>query len=181
MATTVFLHGHGSWAPIMGYTSVPKGCSVSFYTHFAKLLNQTMVTQILDNTYTGELDRTIGAFGSVPNLRMSSLTASQKTWAEDKANITGLTVVILPAAPPTVRWTLIELMDWCVENIGKDLDFRWLCCQSLTLKDQGGRKEGLNASDRTAQAGHESEYLFKWKEGGVEHTKWVKSNSSIHR
>jgi hypothetical protein len=42
-------------------------------------------------------------------------------------------------------------------------------------------REGLNASDRTAQAGHEGEYLFKRKEGGVEHTKWVKSNSSIHR
>jgi hypothetical protein len=45
----------------------------------------------------------------------------------------------------------------------------------------GGRAVGLNASDRTAQEGREGYYLFKWKEGGQEKTKWVKSNSSIHQ
>lgn len=181
MPTTVFLHGHGNWAPSMGYTTVPKGCTISFYTHFAKLLNGSMVEQILDNNYIGELERTIGPFGTVPNLRLSSLTQAQRDWAIQKADASGLLLVTLPAAPPNHRMSLEELMAWCVENIGSELDFRWLCCQSLSLTQTGGRALGLNASDRTVQEGHRGEYLLRWKENGVEKTKWVRSESSIHR
>lgn len=179
MATTVFLHGHGGWKPSMGYVNVPKGCSVSFYTHFAKLLNGTMVEQILTGTYTGDFDRTVPAFHSAPNVQMSSLPASLAQWAKDK-NTTGISMVLLPNSPPVVRMSLEKLMELSIGAFGSDLDFRWLCCQALQLKDTGGRAQGVNASDRTAQAGHEGEYLFKWVENGVEKTKWVKSNSSIH-
>lgn len=177
----VFLHGHGSWAPDMGYTQVPKGCSVSFYTHFAKLLNATMVKQILGGTYTGELDRTLDAFKTVPNVRMSSLTPGQVANAGKWFSGAGAIVHMLPASPPTMRKTLEELMGECIQAYGPDIDFHWLCCQSLRLAQVGGRELGLNASDRTAQVGHEGYYLFKWKEGGVAKQKWVKSNSSIHQ
>jgi hypothetical protein len=165
----------------MGYTTVPKGCSISFYTHFAKLLNWSMVEQILDNNYLGELERTIGPFGTVPNLQLSSLTQDQYQRAFDKVAVSGLVLVSLPPAPPVIRTTLEKAMAWCVENIGSELDFRWLCCQSLSLTQVGGRALGLNASDRTVQQGHEGEYLLRWTENGVEKTKWVRSESSIHR
>lgn len=180
MPTVVYLHGHGGWAPSMGFTQVPKKCSISFYTHFAKLLNATMVQKIFAGTYLGDFDRTIEAFGTVPNLRMDSLTTAQRQWAINSTAGSGKTLVMLPAAPPNRSRTLAQLMEWSVENIGPELDFRWLCCQSLSLKQQGGRKLGLNASDRTAQDGHEGQYLFKWVENGVEQTRWVNSNSSIH-
>lgn len=181
MSTKVFLHGHGSWAPSMGYVTVPKGCSVSFYTHFAKLLNATMVRQILGGTYAGDLDRVIGEYKSVPNVRMSSLTGGQIMNANNWFNGIGAVLHMLPASPPVVRMTLQELMDECMQTIDDSIDFHWLCCQSLTLNQQGGRALGLNASDRTAQVGHEGYYLFKWKENGVDMERWVKSNSSIHR
>jgi hypothetical protein len=165
----------------MGYVSVPKGCSVTFYTHFAKLLNATMVVQILGGSYAGEPDRQIGEFKSVPNVRMSSLTQGQVDNANKWYSGAGAVLHMLPAAPPVVRKTLQELMDECIQSIDTSIDFHWLCCQSLTLTQKGGRALGLNASDRTAQSGHEGYYLFKWKEGGVDKEKWVKSNSSIHR
>jgi len=181
----VFLHGHGSWHPQMGYTKVPQGCSVSFYTHFAKLLNQTMVAKIFDGSFAGELERTVGQFMTLPNLRMSSLTVGQKTWAENmwagSPIAPGKGILMLPAAPPTQRRTLDELMASAVKQLGNDIQFRWLCCQSLALKQVGGRALGLNASDRTAQTGHEGHYLFKWTdENGLAHQKWVRSDSSIH-
>lgn len=182
MATLIYLHGHGSWAPSMGFTDVPKGCSLSFYTHFAKLLNQTMVAQILNNSFAGTLDRTIGEFKKAPNCRMSSLTADQKDWATQQAQGKGYRLLTLQAAPPVVRMDLAQLLDHCRSKYQGELDIRWLCCQSLSLKQVGGRGLGLNASDRTAQAGHEGEYLFKWKDaGGAEQAKWVKSDSSIHQ
>jgi hypothetical protein len=179
LATTVFLHGHGGWKPSMGFVEVPKGCSVSFYTHFAKLLNQTMVLQILNGTYTGEFDRTVPAFHSAPNVQISSLTPALVKWAKDN-NTSGTTMVLMPASPPVVRMSLEKVMDLAIKAIGPDLDFRWLCCQALQLKKAGGGELGVNASDRTAQAGHEGEYLLKWVENGVEKTRWVKSSSSIH-
>lgn len=189
MARIVFLHGHGGWKPQDGYTKVPKGCSISFYTHFAKLLNQTMVVKIMDGTFNGELDRTVGQFGSVPDLVMSNLPQAQLTSQENRffAGIGQPTpngdqpvLCTLPAAPPTHRCSLATLMNHVRENMTGEIEFRWLCCQSLGLKQVGGRALGLNASDRTAMNGHQGEYLFKWLDGGQVQTKWVKSNSSIH-
>lgn len=180
MGSIVFLHGHGSWAPAMGFTTVPARCSVTFYTHFAKLLNATMVSQILGGTYTGTVDRTLEGFMTVPDCRMTSLTTGQVENANKWFSGTGAMLHMLPASPPTVRKQLSTLMSECISAMGNELDFHWLCCQSLSLKQKGGRKLGLNASDRTAQVGHEGYYLFKWKENGVDNEKWVKSNSSIH-
>jgi hypothetical protein len=181
MATKVYLHGHGSWKPSMGHILMPKGCSIVFYTHFAKLLNQTMVKQILEGAYAGDTDRTIGEFKAAPNLQMSSLTHDQMKWANQTFAGTGAVLHMLPAGPPMKRKSLEALIDECVQAFGKEIEFHWLCCQSLALTQMGGRAVGLNASDRTAQEGREGYYLFKWKEGGQEKTKWVKSNSSIHQ
>jgi hypothetical protein len=188
----IFLHGHGSWAPTMGYVNVPKKSSISFYTHFAKLLNQTMVAKIFRGTHVGEMDRTIGAYHTVPNLRMSSLTVGQKTWAEDEWDASparaGNGLWMLAPAPPTQRISLGAIMTGLRASVDRDIgdstevEFRWLCCQALGLKQVGGREHGLNASDRTAQAGHMGEYLFKWTDSnGVAQQKFVKSNSSIHQ
>lgn len=181
---TIFLHGHGGWKPDNGYTTVPRNSSLSFYTHFAKLLNQTMVVQILQNSYAGELERTVGEFQTVPNLRLSSLSVGLHNWATGTfVNGGGRNLWMLPPDPPHRARMLSDLMAGFRENVDSKttIDFRWLCCQALGLKQAGGRAEGVNASDRTAQAGHEGEYLFKWTDSdGVAHQKWVKSNSSIH-
>jgi hypothetical protein len=188
LATKIFLHGHGTWKPDMGYTQVPKGCSIVFYTHFAKLLNATMVRQILGGTYVqnaeeleGRIDRRIGQYKTAPNLRISSLTAGQLQNAHRWFSGTGAILHTLPAAPPVVRRNLDALMDECIQAYGEDLEFHWLCCQALGLTRVGGRALGVNASDRTAQVGREGYYLFKWNEGGVPKTKWVKSHSTIHQ
>ena len=182
--TTVLLHGHGSWKPEFGYTKVPKNCSISFYTHFAKLLNQTMVRLIFQGTYNGTLDREIGEFMTVPDLRMSSLTQGQYDWADANFVPNGRVLYRLAPKPPTQRFKLSEMMSAFTEAWGKDtaIEYEWICCQSLGLDRKGGRKLGLNASDRTAQVGHEGQYLFKWKdEHGANQQKWVQSNSSIHQ
>jgi len=179
--TTVYLHGHGSWTPSMGYTKVPANCSLTFYTHFAKLLNATMVKQIMAGTYT-KTESEHGAFKTVPNLQISSLTQGQVnnayTWG---GGVSPYILHTLPVAPKT-RLSLSDVMADCTAAYGKKLDFHWLCCQSLGLSKVGGREFGLNASDRTAQSGHNGQYLFKWKDvNGIQQQKWVKSNNSMHQ
>lgn len=183
---TLLLHGHGTWKPDDGFTQVPKHCSISFYTHFAKLLNKTMVRQILLGTMTQGYDRTVGQFETVPNLVLSSLTAGQHTWASSTIVPNGRLLWMLPPSPPTRRYKLDFIMEQFVEALepsaNNPLNFEWLCCQSLSLNKVGGRSLGLNASDRTVQAGHGGQYLFKWVDGtGAAQTKWVQSNSSLHK
>lgn len=182
--TKVLLHGHGSWKLEFGYTKMPKNCSILFYTHFAKLLNRAMVRQIFQATYTGTIDREIGAFMTVPDLRMDSLTQGQYDWADANFIANNRVLYRLAPEPPTQRFKLSEMMDTFTQAWGRDtpIEYEWICCQALGLDQKGGGELGLNASDRTAQAGHAGEYLFKWKDGnGNPQQKWVKSNSSIHQ
>ena len=39
MPAKVVIGGHGGWTPADGYTKVPKGCSIAFYTEFSKAMS----------------------------------------------------------------------------------------------------------------------------------------------
>ncbi|MCB2135610.1 MAG: hypothetical protein KDE08_06645 [Rhodobacteraceae bacterium] len=188
-AAEIFIHGHGSWKPANGYFQMPKNCSVSFYTHFAKLLNATMAYPILENAYSGEADRTIGQFMQVPNMQLSSLTQTQQNSADDLfAKGGGRNLYTLPPAPPVVRISLEKIVDMHVaalERSGKrnvELRFHWIACQQLGLKSKGGGEAGVNASDRSNQSGHKGQYLFKWRDdNGVLQERFVASESTFNK
>lgn len=186
MATAdIFIHGHGTWKPVNGFTVVPKNSSITFYTHFAKLLNATMAYPILRNTFTGESERTIPAYMMVPNMTLSSLTAAQRhTAGTIFAAGAGRNLYMLPAAPPTKRVTLEAVMERFrkITDLDLELRFHWLACQHLGLKAVGGGALGVNASDRTFQTGHRGQYLLKWVDSdGIAQQKYVSSQSSIHK
>lgn len=65
---TILIVGHGSWKPGDGYTKVPAGCTITFYTEFGK----TMHGNEADEIVAGRLDRAparvVDEFKMVPNM-----------------------------------------------------------------------------------------------------------------
>ena len=70
MALQVYLCGHGQWKPKSGYVSLPKNCTITFYTHFAKLMLQDAVEEIVAGNYHGTPDLVARGFSQVPNMTL---------------------------------------------------------------------------------------------------------------
>jgi len=145
MPIQLFLSGHGGWKPVNGYTQVPKGCSITFYTNFAKNLITGMEYQILAGTYH-ESDRTIREYMSCPNMQLS---AQDDDWTQksrsELAKRHDANCVLFESPPDGLA--LADLFEaWVGQNLPA-VDFHWMACQTLQLKKVGGRAFGLNAGD----------------------------------
>lgn len=161
MAITVFLCGHGGWNPDDGYFELPKGCSLEFIVHHAKLLPTQDMYKVCGGTYTGTSDRTVGEFKSAPNM----------SWSADAPGKIGICNANLatnagvgPAAvlfPNHFAGQLdgndtITLKKWFKDNEdmirntvkanGGSAHFVWNCCSALNLKaTANGANFGVNA------------------------------------
>ncbi|MDX2151854.1 MAG: hypothetical protein SFV54_14035 [Bryobacteraceae bacterium] len=167
MAKHVFLSGHGGWKPSQGYTNVPKGCKIHFYTNFAKNLITGMEYQILEGTYN-TIDRTIEEYKSCPDMRLS---AQDDSWTKKSeaslAKRNDSNCVLLPSPPGGLL--LSELFKLWNDSQLPGVEFHWLACQTLGLSQVGGRQYGLNAGDfrhDTSQPGryriHQTGGGFSW-------------------
>lgn len=141
----VFLSGHGGWTPDKGYTAVPAGCKINFYTDFAKLLMTDMEYQILDGTYS-DVERTIEEFKQCPNM---TLYAQATSWTEESKKRL--------QSRNDIDWALVTLggnkriqlssVFKYFANKQENAEFHWLACQDLGLKAVGGQDHGVNACD----------------------------------
>jgi hypothetical protein len=141
----VFLSGHGGWTPKQGYTNVPKGCKINFYTNFAKNLITGMEYQILDGSYTN-IDRTINEYMQCPNMLLSG---QDKSWTDkSKERLKNRNDIdwALITPPEKGRHMLSSIFAY-FETKSEAVEFHWLACQTLQLKQVGGRAHGLNAGD----------------------------------
>jgi hypothetical protein len=126
----VFLIGHGNWYPSDGFTTVPAGTSITFYTQNAKLLHKSVALKIVDGTTTFEPDGTHGPFRTIPNMTLSFFSDEDNQEFRDRAKKRdgGYTLFF---APKGGKVKLSELFQRS-EFIGKELI--WLACRSLDLK-----------------------------------------------
>jgi len=167
MSRHIFLSGHGGWKPDQGYTQVPKGCRIHFYTNFAKNLITGMEYQILEGTYN-TIDRTIEEYMSCPNMKLSAQDGSWTTKSENSlAKRNDPNCLLLPSPPEGI--TLAELFKGWTENSLPGVDFHWMACQTLGLNKVGGRSFGLNAGDFAHDRSRPGRYritltgnTFKW-------------------
>jgi hypothetical protein len=152
MAKHLFVSGHGGWKPDYGYTQVPRGMQVNFYTHFAKNLMTGMEYKILAGTYT-EKDRSIGEYCQCPNMRVSGQPDDWTTKSEaslstafwgDKAAVLGV-----PQGDSAHLSDLFSEIGGHMRNEGvtETIEVHWLACSTLQLKQVGGAAFGLNADD----------------------------------
>jgi hypothetical protein len=161
MALTVFMCGHGSWKPSDGYVMMPKGVSMTFIVHHAKLLYTTDMYEVCSGTYGKPSDRTVGEFQSCANMSWTRDEDSKVVECESRAQNN------MGAAPACVVFPnhygslqdntgTIKLGDWLRAS---DSEFRtvckqhgsirliWNCCAHMDLKSTSfGGEIGMNAA-----------------------------------
>jgi hypothetical protein len=133
MGERVVICGHGASRPhVSAYTTVPKGCTISFYTEYAKTLAGTDGPMIAGDTLGRAATSTLGEFKTCPNLMYFPLSASEKLGFENaKAAST-----ILTFCDQAAGYSLEQLFTgWSAS--GRKFDFHWGCCQALQLKNSG--------------------------------------------
>jgi hypothetical protein len=159
MSKHIFLSGHGGWKPKNGYTQVPKGCQINFYTNFAKNLITGMEHQILAGTYN-TIDRTIAEYKSCPNMQLSEQPDDWTTTAKAKLALRNDPNCLLLESPHE-GIALADLFEaWTTGNL-PGVEFHWLACQTLGLKPVGGRASGLNAGDFSHDQSKPGRYRIK--------------------
>lgn len=149
---TIYLCGHGSWNPGNGFTTMPKGCSMTFYTHHAKTMLQDAVEQIVGGQYHGEPHQVISQYMSVPNMTLS---------ADDRDNVVDTRNALATNPAPNAHvWfvrqnlSLSQLFDrygdriWRWTFADQGVAFHWTCCRyvdSPNLRVRG--RSGFNAGE----------------------------------
>lgn len=136
---TQFLCGHGNWDPNDGFINLPKGCSMTFYTHHAKTMLQDAVLQIVAGTYAGEPHQVASQFMAVPNMRLSPDDAENKLDTRNALATNPLpnasvwfvnqvvTLKTLFGHGPTMN----RIRQWVTEYGG--VDFHWTCCRYVDM------------------------------------------------
>ncbi|APR81587.1 Hypothetical protein A7982_06936 [Minicystis rosea] len=157
MAIDMFIHMHGGWAPNNRFTVVPKGCSVTFWSPYAKLLPSSTARAILGNTWTGQPDRVVGEYKSVPDFELVPLSVTELE-GDKKARHHAPGRGFFSAGN---QMRLSQAIEQCRKDMGlsEEINFHWLCCQELMLKRAGGGKFGVNAGDQVHKFGV---YQFMW-------------------
>ena len=134
---TIFLCGHGNWDPNQGFTDMPKGCSMTFYTHHAKTMLQDAVEQIVGGTYTGEPRQVVPEFKAVPNMRLSPDSDENvlDTWKALSENpLQNATLWFVQSAT-----TLKDLFKsraqriWRMVAQHQGIAFHWTCCRYVDM------------------------------------------------
>lgn len=165
MPLDIFIHMHGSWSPEDGYAFVPKGCRVTFWSPFAKLMHKTMVEALLEDKWTGKAERVVTEYKAVPNMKLSPLTPAQLAGDKLKYSTKPGRVYVSTNKASSLDLTMKDLR---TEHASEELNFHWLCCQELELKLAGGRTLGVNSGDFRHLGFYmlmwtDEQGVFKWK------------------
>jgi len=144
---TLFLGGHGQWNISDGYTQVPVGCTISFYTDFSKNMFTSDMKDIMKGTYGGSVQQKIEQYKKCPNYTLSADPASHQECkdilvARNNAN---LGLLMFSAGP---SWTLQRIFEKIAKNKLK-VDMVWCACRFTGLNDAGGKAIGVNAAQGT--------------------------------
>jgi hypothetical protein len=138
----IFICGHGGWQLKNGYATVPANTSITFYTQNAKLLHSTDVIKLIQGTFAGEPDSSLGEYRTVPNMTLWPDDPPCRKESRDACpQNKGLLFWKPGSQPPTV-----DLKEIFRAYPGHD--FVWACCRDLTLTQTGrGQSAGINAGE----------------------------------
>ena len=169
MPFTIFMCGHGNYAVNNGYFTLPKGCSLEFVVNHAKLLPTDDMYKVCEGTYGAASDRTIGEFGTAPNMTWTADEAykidicRKKLQANPKVKL-GAAIFPNDYAGQLDGSQAITLKQWFTVNAEAirntvasygNVHFVWNCCSALSLKASNqGADIGMNAGQ------FETEYAF---------------------
>ncbi|MGO4880104.1 MAG: putative adhesin [Bryobacteraceae bacterium] len=64
-----YIIGHGGWSPGDGFSQVPAGCKIFFYTEFGKTLSGHESDDLIEGTFNRGASRTVDEFKMAPNMK----------------------------------------------------------------------------------------------------------------
>ena len=152
----IFLTGHGGHTPENGFFALPRNCTVTFYTMYAKLMLESDVYELVSGRHTGDYHQRVEAYMSCPNMTLykDDDYMVPKTMNALSQNPDGSSCRVMCAnflGEDEVN--LEDLVEGVCRGIpNEQLDFVWTCCQDLSLRHVQGstiaRDSGLNAGQR---------------------------------
>ena len=151
MALKIFLCGHGNWIPDNGFFNLPKGCTMTFYTHHAKTILQDATEKIVAGQYKGEPENVIGEYKLCPNMLLSpdSQDNIDETNAARKLNPDKNVIAFFAKNAITLDRLLKNsagnIESWRMKYGG--VDFVWNCCRYVNLPGKITGVHGFNASE----------------------------------
>ena len=146
----IFVFGHGGWKPADGYTVIPAGTSVKFYTEANKLMSVAFATQLITGQAPGaQPDLEAGPFRSVQNMRLypaPEFHSAVQNAVHQAGGAAGQIKIVDKAGGVTLEALLAQL---------KGNDVTWIACRALSMNRPqtkiGGveqRIEGVNVRQR---------------------------------
>ncbi|MGE5451963.1 MAG: putative adhesin [Acidobacteriota bacterium] len=150
--TTIFLAGHGEWnIRENGFTKVPRGITVQFYTLNQKNMFTSDMLSIIEGTYTGTVADIYTEGMDVPNYTLHPDTVNEPTCRAKMKVRNDPDCGLLMVVPGQVS-TLEKLM----KIMRPGTTAVWCACRYNGLNDVGGKRLGVNGAqgtygDRSAQ------------------------------
>jgi len=158
MAKIIVLSGHGSWEMKDGYTTLPRGCSIKFYTCNMKTLSDGLGGDIDRGMVAGlEPDQEAGPFSTVPNMRLYppaglNIRVPGSNWntVELRSAVPNSTknlqVKIASAYPGGGDLkTILKMLNPAI--MGQEVTILWAACRAIGLKSTC-KDIGVNAMQR---------------------------------
>lgn len=143
----LFIAGHGEWHISNGYTYLPKGCSISFYTEFSKAMFSLDMVEILKGTYRGNIQQKIEQFNICPNYTIHPDPTKYLGCHEiiNQRDTSSYHLIMNGDGPPMTLSSIFNSLT--LNNI--QLDMIFCTCRNTMLRDTGARSIGFNAAQGT--------------------------------
>ncbi|HEX4329424.1 MAG TPA: hypothetical protein VH105_21735 [Burkholderiales bacterium] len=170
MPFTILMCGHGSWSPSDDFVRLPKGVSMDFMVHHAKLMPTDDTMDVCDGSYPRPPSWTVEPFQACPNMTwtcydMAEKSESTRRFQQNQKD-----------QPGAIRFansyrTLVDMRTLSIKLSAylahMDNEFRvdadkyggirlvWNCCTSVNLRPSAaGGRSGFNAAQYLDQYTH---------------------------
>lgn len=138
----IFLAGHGEWEINKnGFTRVPKGITVTFYTEFSKNMFTADMLAIIGGTYGGQPKDVYDSGAQVPNYTLYPDTVNEPQCRQlvKQRNDPNYGIMMVCAGATSTLEKLMSILSPGTNVI-------WCACRYTGLKDTGGKTIGVNGA-----------------------------------
>jgi hypothetical protein len=152
MPINVYMCGHGAWVPKEGYVSLPAGSSITFYTHFAKLMLQDAVEEIVAGNYKGKPEAEWTQFMHIPNMTlypeddMTDLRDTKDALKQNPAYANGAKCYFTTASKGITLFQFFKLREAHIHKVG-GYNLHWCCCRHVDMPGKQSNAAFFNGSE----------------------------------
>jgi len=143
--STVYLAGHGSWnIKEGGFTTVPKGVCITFYTDSNKNMFTGDMFSLISGKYTGEVRQFYREGSQVPNYTLYPDTQNEpkcRQLIKDRHDKNFGLLMVVNGQTSNLK-KLMSIM-------GQGTNIVWACCRGSELNRVGGRTIGVGGAQGT--------------------------------